>query len=87
MSTMTRNVQPGLIALGLVLLVVGSVALLLIGWQTVTAGSAMFGAAVPAQESVREAPSPLWAVVAGLLLACGGAAIGIGLNRWFGYRK
>ena len=30
---MTRNVQPGLIVLGLVLLVVGAVVLLLLGWQ------------------------------------------------------
>jgi len=85
MSTMTRNVQPGLIALGLVLLVVGAVVLLLLGWQT--AGPATVGAGVPAQQSLPDLLSPLWAVVAGLLLASGGAAIGIGLNRWFGYRK
>jgi len=84
---MTRNVQPGLIALGLVLLVVGAVVLVLLGWQTMMAGSTMVGAGVPAQQSMPDAPSLLWAVVAGLLLACGGAAIGIGLNRWFGYRK
>ena len=88
---MTRHVQPGLIALGLVLVVVGGVVLLLLGWQTVTADSAMVRGGVPAQEGLPDPRSPLWAIagaiVAGLSMACGGAAIGIGLNRWFGYRK
>jgi len=84
---MTRNVQPALIALGLVLVVVGAVALLLLGWQNATADAATVGSGVPAQESLPHLPSRLWAIVAGLSMACGGAAIGIGLNRWFGYRK
>jgi hypothetical protein len=83
---MTRNVQPALIALGLVLVVVGAVVLLLLGWQTGIADSAMVGGGVPAH-GPPEPPSRLWAIVAGLLMACGGAAIGIGLNRWFGYRQ
>ena len=84
---MTRNVQPALIALGLVLLAVGTVVLLLLGWQTVTADSAMVGGGLPAQEGLADPPSRLWAILAGFLMACGGAAIGIGLNRWFEYRK
>lgn len=88
MASTTRNVQPGLIAIGVVLVVVGAVVLLLLGVQTLTPDSTV-GSGVPAhaQEGLATALSPLWALVSGLSLACGGAVIGIGLNRWFGYRK
>lgn len=87
MTTMTRNIQPGLVALGIALVVGGVVVLLFLGWQTVTADPATIGGAVPSQAAVPNPPSRIWAIVAGLLMACGGAALGIGLNRWFTYRK
>jgi hypothetical protein len=87
MTSVTRNVQPGLVALGLALVVVGGVVLLLLGWQTVTADPAAIGNAMPAEAAVSDPPSRIWAIAAGLLMACGGAAVGIGLNRWFTYRK
>ena len=74
-------VQPALIALGLVLVVVGAVALLVLGWRNVTADAAMVGSGVPAQEGMPHLPSRLWAIAAGLSMACGGAAIGIGQLR------
>jgi hypothetical protein len=83
MATMTRNVQPGLLALGVGLLAVGAVVLLLMGWQTVTADPTIVGGAPATGVNLEEPPSRVWAVVAGLLLAAGGAAIGIGLNRWY----
>ena len=87
MAPITRNVQPGLVALGLALVVGGAIVLLLLGWQTVTADPAVIGDTVPAQAAVPDPPSRIWAIVAGLLMACGGAAVGIGLNRWFMYQK
>ena len=84
---MTRNIQPGLVAMGLALVVGGAFVLLLLGWHTVTADPATIGGAVPAQAAMPDPPSRIWAIVAGLLMACGGAAVGIGLNRWFTYRK
>ena len=79
--------QPGLVALGLALVVAGAVVLLVLGWQTVTADPTVVGGGVPAEAAGPDWPSRIWAIVAGLLLACGGAAVGIGLNRWFTYRK
>ena len=87
MAPTTRNVQPGLVALGFALVIAGAIALLLLGWHTVTADPGVIGSAVPARAAVPDQPSRIWAIVAGLLMACGGAAVGIGLNRWFTYRK
>jgi hypothetical protein len=86
MTTARSTVQPGLIALGIAMVVVGALVLLGIAWQMATGDPLPVKAGIPAAEADAAAGSfgLLWPVLAGLLMAGGAAIVGIGMNRWFG---
>jgi hypothetical protein len=82
MAHTNRTLNPGLVAGGFVLVVVGAILLVAVAWGLVTTDPSIPAAGIPTQQSVLRPPSRLWAIAAGLLMACGAAAVGIGMNRW-----